>query len=226
MNTKLLLAAALVLSPATLVAAVVAVPGSANPWLAGMPDGSTAGNGQDFAPAQSPIQVPSGLLAAGVPLTFSATGGTSFRTDGSLTPAEGDLAAITTRDPGAENGIADLVVPLSALIGVFLDDTQPSLSVAPDRLDFSDPASRDFLSLDPVLRQPFYIGDGLTSASVVQEFYIPTGATRLYLGTMDGFGWFNNIGVLTVAIAPIPEPASALLTLPLLALTTRRLRRA
>jgi hypothetical protein len=46
----------------------------------------------------------------------------------------------------------------------------------------------------------------------VQAFFAPAGATRLYLGPSDGFGWFNNSGGATVTInyspliAEVPEP--------------------
>jgi hypothetical protein len=33
-----------------------------------------------------------------------------------------------------------------------------------------------------------------------QNFIIPTGATRLFLGTMDGYGWYNNIGSFGVTV--------------------------
>ena len=40
----------------------------------------------------------------------------------------------------------------------------------------------------------------------------PTGATRLFLGTVDGFQWSNNTGAYTVTItsngAGVPEPAA------------------
>jgi hypothetical protein len=29
---------------------------------------------------------------------------------------------------------------------------------------------------------------------------VPTGATSLYLGTVDGFGWYNNIGAFDVTL--------------------------
>jgi len=53
---------------------------------------------------------------------------------------------------------------------------------------------------------------------VQQTFVVPNDATRLFLGTMDGFGWFNNSGAFSVSgdlasgdLAPIPEPATLLL---------------
>jgi hypothetical protein len=44
------------------------------------------------------------------------------------------------------------------------------------------------------------MGDGLTSGSLSQTITVPAGATRLFLGTMDIFGWANNIGEFQVTI--------------------------
>jgi hypothetical protein len=64
----------------------------------------------------------------------------------------------------------------------------------------STTASRDYLSLAPLLQQTFFIGNGRTSSNQVQQVIAPAGATRLFLGTMDGYGWFNNTGSLTVVV--------------------------
>jgi len=76
------------------------VPGSANPYLAGMPDGTTASGG-DSAPGQSPVLV-SGLdLSPGSYLTFSATGtasyngGTYFGPDGGSYFSRGNESGIS-----------------------------------------------------------------------------------------------------------------------------------
>ncbi len=87
-----------------------------------------------------------------------------------------------------------------ALAGVFLDDSTPSGSSPPATLDFSTAASRDFLSLSPGLGQVFFIGDGQTSGGTLQEFVAPTGATRLFFGIPDGFG-FNGL----------PEPTTTMM---------------
>jgi hypothetical protein len=58
------------------------------------------------------------------------------------------------------------------------------------------------------MRQPFFIGDGLTSGSVVQQFIAPTGATRLFVGMMDRAGWWNNQGSFSVTATVVPEPAT------------------
>lgn len=182
------------------------VPGNANPWLAGMPSGSIAGNGFDVAPDQSPIEVKDIPIKPDEILTFSVTGGVAsgpFQ----LVNADGtaDGTNVWTRIPGSENGIANIYAPGDALIGVFLDDFVPSNFPAPAALDFGTPSSRDFASLYPQLRQPFFIGDGKDSAGNVQQFVVPAGATRLFLGTMDGYEWANNQGSFTVTVAKTPQ---------------------
>jgi hypothetical protein len=186
----------------------VTVPGTSNTWLAGMPDGSTAGNGQDFAPTNSPVLAPVSVTGGDV-FTFDATGSV-LNGDGPLTLGpDGDLGAYQARIPGPENGIADMFGPINSLIGVFLSDEQPDGSPTPNGLDFSaEGLGLNFSSLSPLLKQPFFIGDGQTDDTrVVQEFIAPAGATRLFLGTMDGFGWFNNIGEFQVRIVPTPGAA-------------------
>jgi hypothetical protein len=86
------------------------------------------------------------------------------------------------------------------LVGVFLTDAVPS-DPAPERLDFTD--NEDFGELAPEIAQTFFIGDG-----VGRSFRIPAGATRLFLGFADAFGyvgapgWYgNNAGTLEVTVA-------------------------
>jgi hypothetical protein len=57
-----------------------------------------------------------------------------------------------------------------------------------------------------------FIGDGLRNDGLsVQQFIVPAGATRLYLGTMDGYGWWNNSGSFEVTATNVPEPATIVL---------------
>ncbi len=210
-------------------AAPIVVPGEANPWLAGMPNGSIGGEGLDTAPAQSPISVTTIPITAGETLTFSASGNVAHGGVDTVGSGPDGESIITSLAGGSENGIAELSVPFDSLIGVFLDSSLPSLSSPPSALDFSTPAERDFLALSPQLRQPFFIGDGQTSTSVVQRFVVPAGATRLFLGTMDAFGWFDNTGqfLVTVSAVPAPEPSSiALLAVGLFGLFALRRRKA
>jgi hypothetical protein len=176
-----------------------------------MPNGSTASFG-DVAPAQSPVQVLGLSLISGQTLNFSASGGVSngpsFFLDG---PDGGSFLSHLT---GSENGISDIIAPINALIGVFLDNSQPDSTPAPAPLDFSA-IGLNFSSLAPQLKQVFFIGDGLTgtNSGAVQNFIVPTNATRLFLGTMDGYGWYNNIGSFDVRVEQVntvPEPSTIL----------------
>lgn len=85
------------------------------------------------------------------------------------------------------------------LVGVFLSDEALS-GEAPERLDFTD--QEDFEELSPEIGQTFFIGDGAG-----RRFMVPSGATRLFLGFVDGFfytgepGWYaNNLGQLAVSV--------------------------
>jgi hypothetical protein len=108
-------------------------------------------------------------------------------------------------DTGAENGISNLGAPINSLIGLFLGSTAPILAPPPAQLDFTPSAAQDYLTLSPLLQQAFFIGDGLTSAGIQQYVIVPVGASRLYLGTMDGCCWFDNSGSFTVQVSEVPE---------------------
>lgn len=118
------------------------------------------------------------------------------------------------------DGISGYIGPQGPLAGVFLDDNIP-LGAAPGTLDFTlSGLGIDFLTLTPELGQVFYIGDGITSGGDFQQFISPTGATRLFLGIPDGFGFVGSPGAyddndgsyrITIGIneiPTIPEPGS------------------
>ena len=125
----------------------------------------------------------------------------------------------------ALDGISGYMGPQGPLAGVFLDNSVPSSGPAPATLDFSPGGlTIDFPSLSPLLQQVFYIGDGVTSTNVFQQFIAPAGATRLFLGIPDGFGFVgepgaydDNDGSYRVRIgvneipSPVPEPTTMLL---------------
>lgn len=182
------------------------VPGSRELWLAGTPAGTNA-NG-DSAPASSPVQVPNLALAAGQMLTFSAAGGThvtptprSFTADGS-----GNNVGI-----GAVNGLSGLVTPVrAALVGVFLDDASPVGQTPPETLNFQSGGNVtggiDYLTLAPLVRQVFFIGDGKTADGVVQQITVPAGATRLFLGALDAGGNGDNPDGFEVRVIDAAQP--------------------
>ena len=187
----------------------VTISGLSDPWLAGMPSGSTASY-DDVAPRESPTQVTGISVVPGSYITLSNISGTVSHGPG----IGGDGAAGNTSQifshgadspggptPAAENGISDILVPIDALLGVFLTDKAPNTQAAPARLDYSTQAARDQAVYNNLqTQQTFYIGTGSTSSGTVQQFRVPPGATRLYLGTMDGHEWMNNSGSFTATI--------------------------
>jgi hypothetical protein len=102
------------------------------------------------------------------------------------------------------------------LAGVFLTDAPPA-APAPASLDFSSTAiGRSFTTFSPLLQQTFYIGDGLTGegSGSTQSFLVPDGATRLFLGIVDGSYFVggpdyydNNAGTFsaTFEVNTVPE---------------------
>jgi len=187
-------------------------PATSNPWLAGMPDGTIANpgnphNNPDKAPAAVPNTANGLPLVAGQALTFdSIDGGANNFSSSTLYTPDGNLGWIVSNFGGAEHGKSNLTAPINAVVGLFLDDNVPTTEGAtPPDLDFSTDASRDFSSLSPKLRQPFFIGDGRKSDGTVQSFVVPNGATRLFIGTMDGYEWNNNVGGYITTIHRIPQ---------------------
>jgi hypothetical protein len=180
----------------------VTVPGTANPYLAGMPNGARADFG-DRAPRQSPvaIQLPAGAAA----VTFDAGGGVDHLPGCPPHCDSPEGSVMTEHRAGAENGIAEVGAPFNALMGVFLTDERPNKGRAPRNLMF-DLKHRQFTTLSPQLKQVFFIGRGTTPSGEVRRYVIPTGATRLFLGTMDGYEWNNNSGAFSV-IATVERTA-------------------
>jgi hypothetical protein len=95
--------------------------------------------------------------------------------------------------------VSDVAAPYNALLGVFLSDDRPNKSRPPRGLTFDD-KDREFTAFSPELKQVFFIGRGRTEPGEVRRFVVPKGATRLFLGTMDGFEWNNNTGAFAVTV--------------------------
>ncbi len=179
----------------------VVVSGKANPYLAGMPDGSTVFGGT--APAASP---PNLTVTAGQVLRINATGHTvadgyySQRSpDGSVTGSNGMITL------SAANGISQFASPrIGSLIGVFLDDNSPAGQTTPAILDFratgNVPGGIDYPALQPQLRQVFFIGDGQTADGVEQMITVPAGATRLFFANSSISAWDLNSGEFEVQV--------------------------
>lgn len=109
------------------------------------------------------------------------------------------------------NGIAGIDAPvLGYLAGVFLGLNEPT-DPPPVALDFSV-IGVNFTTLSPQIGQVFFIGNGLTETGGVQEFIVPTNATRLFLGLADsryyggGPGYYHdNTGSFSVTVNALPH---------------------
>jgi hypothetical protein len=206
------------------------VPGTSNPFLSGMPSGSTCCDG-DSAPAESPVYA--GPATAGETFTFTVTGSVSYE---GLTPHNPPDGGFHFSGPRSEDGLTSINdianyyrMPINALVGVFLGPGLPTSNPAPGLLNFGihdlghgTYVGMKFTTLSPELQQTFFIGDGLTGrgSGSVQTFIAPTGATRLYLGVVDGVHWGNNTGGYDVCVncgsavselssdSVVPEPST------------------
>jgi|GEM_PF-5303519 len=180
------------------------VPGRSNPFLSGHPDGTTAK--ADIAPTQSPVLATA--VTSGDILSFSAAGSVSFGGAGNpTTPPDGSSAGASASEVGIAGYTGAGSLPVDALVGVFLTDAIPA-NPAPPVMEYPD--GLDFEILAPGNNQIFYIGDGLTGngTGTRQQFVVPSGATRLFLGTTDGFGWYNNSGAFEVSICRLRNVAA------------------
>lgn len=236
------LAAAVLAAPAAQAAVVeLSLKGSDAIWLAGrtdlaIPPASEAWPGgliRHGSPTPEEIRetLPPGFAVSPgdvVKVLDPASGGISFFLGfgGALYGPEGN-GLPGSSSIGSFGGISGYLGTQGALVGVFLDDAVPNGS-APDRLDFSNAGlGVNFLSLTPGLGQVFFIGDGETDGGEAQSFIAPAGATRLFVGISDAFG-FNgapgafddNDGAYRIRLGinqdprRLPEPG----VLPLLAL--------
>jgi Flp pilus assembly protein TadG len=125
----------------------------------------------------------------------SQGGSYAIYSDDAANPSDPEGTQTTS---GSEHGISNIEAPLNSLIGVFLDSAASTSGADTETpgtgLDFSSQTERDYTMLSPTLNQSFYAGDGQTSSSVQQTIVVPANASKLFLGTMDGHEWSNNVG--------------------------------
>jgi hypothetical protein len=146
----------------------------------------------------------SNKLSGGEILTFSATGSVGYEPGGTAPSADGypNYPFGMTADYGTGvSGPLDVFV--SGLVGVFTTGAPP-VDPAPAQLD----SGVSFKTLSPGIAQIFWIGDGRTGTGTGarQKFTVPAGATSLYLGVIDGSGWYNNPGQIIVKVKIKPAP--------------------
>lgn len=140
----------------------------------------------------------------------------SFGTDAEVRVVIGP-DGVTTDACGGAAGLGGAIEPaglvsgitssdrVAYLVGVFLPDA-PVTATPPEGLDLE--ARYEVERFAPMLQQVFFIGDGRTSAGALQRFRVPVGATRLYLGYADAFGFLgppgyygDNYGSLTTTLS-------------------------
>jgi hypothetical protein len=153
-------------------------------------------------------------------IVFSvSTGQTATVNGGNYNDADG-LGSVSGEFNTGGNGISGITTPTAGfLAGAFAGAT---IGTIPAALDVTA-SGTSFADLSPKLQQAFFIGDGLTGDGVgtTQTFYVPTGATTLYLGLADACGYngspscfgdnFGSFSVTTTgvgAIGAVPEPAT------------------
>jgi hypothetical protein len=195
-------------------AATLTIPGDANIFGAGHASPPAPGGG---GAGELPVEFDLGFSAgSGVVLTFSSVTGSVTLNNGSGNNANDPDGIGSASNIGVDSfdGISGVVSPNAGfLAGIFLGSSEPA-DPAPLRLDFTV-IGTSFTSLSPQLNQVFFIGDGLTgdASGTVQQFNVPVGATRLFLGLADAPNYSgdpgaygDNIGSFSATFS-VPEPS-------------------
>ena len=192
----------------------VSVPSTANPYLAGMPPGTHAGQYNDTTANAGSYQMACVPVVPGTYITLTNLGGQTSILPGYVNnygPAgEPDRILHHGQNydsnpnppyPNTEHGIGDAKMPADAMMGVFLTNNAPDTANAPPAVDWTDAAHANQATYSNIVPQePFLIGNGQTTGGTTQQFLVPAGATRLYLGIWDGTEYSNNGGTLTGTI--------------------------
>lgn len=169
---------------------------------------------------------------------------------GNCNDPDGNFSATSSSTNTGTSSISGIDFPgAGELVGVFVASGGPT-GTAPTPLDYrpGGNASTTAGSYSPLLDQVFFIGDGslceytadcfVDEPCTPQQFYIPAGATDLYLGISDAGGYNgapgaygDNLGSYSVSYSLLgappatPEPASLALLAGGLSLMVLRLRR-
>ena len=180
-------ASALVLAAGSAGAVTYIVPGTSDPFLAGASAGNSVDfNGvidanTDYAPTESPVSV-------------SVTAGETYSIFAITDPAlgrVGNCGGCNLSGPAGDSG--------------YYINSTPFTTTGFTALVSGFPAALPINSLVGVFNGsiPSVVAIGSSGT-----FTAPAGATTLYLGTVDGYQWNNNVGGFLVNVGVVPEPAS------------------
>lgn len=158
-------------------------------------------------------------VAAGPSAVGSPTGGATCVFDGPASSGDGNTCVNGYTDVYAANGYSAFYFggKTMPLVGLFVGATPGD---TPAVTPTSDTEANALDAFAPRLQQVFFIGDGRTADSALQTFAVPAGATTLYLGFADAYGFVgdpgyydDNYGSLQVSYetAAVPEPAAWLM---------------
>ena len=193
------------------VADAITVPATSNIFGAGHADPpAPAGGGSGTLPPS--IEIPAGSRTVTFPHASGCVTPIKHTMPNGLGPADyngpaGDNGEFGGTQIESVRGISgmDFKGIGMFLAGVFVGEEEPN--GAPDRLSYE---GVDAIGerVEPLLNQTFYVGDGrLPGSEKLREFVPPDGATRLFLGFIDGGlykgdpGFYgNNAGELQVVV--------------------------
>ena len=194
-------------------------------YAAGSQSGLAGGSGSQTGAVPGFISVTGSSY-----VTLTATGSATINDGGNINNPDGFSSGTSTSTETGYGSISGITAPGGGyLVGVFVGAGGPS-GPAPASLTY-DSAGIGLASYTPLLDQTFFIGDGLTGNGTGsnQLFYVPTGATQLYLGISDACGYngppscyADNFGTYSVSYSdvtsggggspsPTPEPSSLML---------------
>ena len=204
MKATLLVCLQLAVAGLPLFSAIISVPGDANIFGAGHAFLPNPGGGAGGTPP------PTYLLGSNETiLSFTVTGSNTLTAEFGYHGPDGNRSA--SSQVYSYSGLSGITADSAGfLVGVFLGPDEP-IEPGPAWLSFNGGNDR-FSTLGPRLAQLFFIGDGLVGdgSGERQMFFVPTNATRLFLGFADANGYVgptgqyqDNAGELNVQVQPV-----------------------
>ena len=213
---------------------LLTVPGTSNIFAAGQSSTAAVGGGTlpdevDFIPTPGNVLsftgpgIPTGTPVTGTtnPCPTCLNAGPDGVNEGSQPPATNISSSGTTLSEIQFTGNEMF------LIAVFLGPSLPGSQVASigDYGNVASGITSTQLTYTPILGQTFFVGDGLTGtgSGSVQQFIVPTGATRLFLGFAEAMSFVGQAGMFSdntgslnvnLQIVPstgVPEPSTIVL---------------